>query len=453
MIELSTDLDVRRSYSADVSGLVLVPEAVARPTSVGEVQEVLRKASAERTPVTAAGGQTSTTGASITDRGILLSLRAMDRILDVDAVQRRAVVQPGVLLGALNRQLASYGLHFAPDPTSEDDVTVGGAIACNASGARSLMYGTTRAHVRSADVVRADGALATVGRSGLDKNTAGYAFAHDPVDWFIGSEGTLGIIVKAELSLTPLPERLIGLGIPCVGEESALALVTAIRESRQVRPRCIEYFDGLALQIAREHSGRDWASGAGALVYVEDSAPADAEIDLEEWLALGEDHGAVGNLLVFDGDAALRDARRMRHAVPATMNERGGARRAHGGRKVSTDWAVPYRRLAEAIREARRLVDGAGLTQPVIYGHAGNGHPHQNFIAQDAEELERIEAVVEATLKHVLTLGGTVSAEHGIGKIKKRWLPLQATPMQMGAMRSLKRELDPHNILAPGNIL
>ena len=449
----STDLDVRRSYSADVSGLVMIPDAVARPTTAAETRDILRRASSERTPVTAAGGQTSTTGASICDCGVLLSMRAMNRIVDVDVAARRAVVEPGVLLADLNRAVAPHGLQFAPDPTSEEDVTVGGAIACNASGARSLLYGTTRVHVRTLEVVRADGEIVNVGRSGLDKNTAGYAFAHDPVDWFIGSEGTLGVIVQAELSLVPLPSRVIGLGIPCRDETSALELVIAIREATLLHPRCIEYFDELALSIAREHSGRDWAAGAGALVYVEEIATDDGDVALEQWLGIAEDHGAEGNLLVFDGDAALRDARKMRHAVPTTMNERGTARRPHGGRKVSTDWAVPYRRLPEAIAEARRVVDAAGLDQPVIYGHAGNGHPHENFIAHDGDQLRKIEAVVEATLKHALSLGGTVSAEHGIGKIKRKWLPLQASPLQIGVMRSVKRELDPLGILAPGNIL
>jgi glycolate oxidase len=455
MTLLSTDADVRKSYSADVSGLVMIPDAVARPTSIKETQEVLRQASSDKTPVTPAGGQTSTTGASITDRGVLLSMRAMNHILDIDRKGRRAIVEPGVYLGDLNKAIASAGLHFAPDPTSEEDVTVGGAVACNASGARTLLYGATRKHVRSLKILRANGDIVDVGRTGLDKNTAGYEFVQDPVDWFIGSEGTLGVIVQAELSLVPLPERVIGLGIPCKDETAALQLVVAIRESPLVHPRCIEYFDGAALAIAREHSARNWGAGAGALVYVEEIAPSgdDGDKVLEEWLAIAEDYGAVENLLVFDGDAALRDARKMRHAVPATMNERGSARRPHGGRKVSTDWAVPYPRLAEAIAFARRVVDDAALPQPIIYGHAGNGHPHENFIAHDADELHRIESAVEATLKHVLTLGGTVSAEHGIGKIKRKWLPLQASSMQIGVMRSVKHELDPLGILAPGNIL
>lgn len=445
---ISTDTETRQAYSADVSGLVMLPDSVARPTSAEEVLEILRQSTADRTPVTAAGNQTSTTGASITDRGLLLSMRAMNRLVDLDVANRCAVVEPGVLLGDLNRAAAPHGLHFAPDPTSMDDVTVGGAVACNASGARSLLYGATRAHVRALHVVLANGEMSEVRRTGLEKNTAGYFFAQEPVDWFVGCEGTLGIVVRAELALEPLPESVLGLAIPCADEAAALRLVIAIREATHLHPRCIEYFDEISHDIARQRGG--------ALVYVEEASHPEPseETAVEAWLALAEQHGAnADDIVVFEGDAALRDARHFRHAVPATMNERGSARRAHGGRKVSTDWAVPFRRLPEAVEEARRLVDAAGLPQPAIYGHAGNGHPHQNFIAHDAGELERIEQVVEATLRHIVTLGGTVAAEHGIGKLKRRWLPLRASKMQIAAMSALKRELDPLGLLAPGNIL
>ena len=156
---------------------------------------------------------------------------------------------------------------------------------------------------------------------------------------------------------------------------------------------------------------------------------------------------------MLESEALLREAREARHAVPATMNERGARQRPHGGRKVSTDWAVPFRRLHEAIATARRLADEAGIDQAVIYGHAGNGHPHQNFIADDAEAVKRIEHVVEETLRAVIAMGGTVAAEHGIGKLKRKWLPLQLSPLQQSAMRAMKRELDPKGILAPGNVL
>jgi FAD/FMN-containing dehydrogenase len=142
----------------------------------------------------------------------------------------------------------------------------------------------------------------------------------------------------------------------------------------------------------------------------------------------------------------------MRHAVPATLNERAARYRAAGGRKVSTDWAVPYPRLAEALAEAERAAAAHGVEIAAVFGHAGNGHPHQHFVARDAAELERVEDAVDATVRAVLAMGGTVAAEHGIGKLKRRWLPLQLGAVQMGAMRALKRELDPLGLLAPGNV-
>jgi FAD/FMN-containing dehydrogenase len=433
-------------FAADASGLRYVPEGVARPQSVEEVVEVVRRAASSKTPVTPAGMQTSTTGASITDEGILLSLRALSPIIDIDRQARLVRVSAGAILGDVKRLTAAEGLLLAPDPTSEEESSIGGAIACNASGARTLKYGATREHVRSVKVVLASGEVAEFRRSGLEKNTAGYAFAHEPVDWFVGSEGTLGVVVEAELSLLPLPERVIGLEIPFANERDALAFVVAARESRTVFPRCLEYFDELAVEIARNAEGL--VPDSGTMVYVEQEDEA-----IDAWLALSESqHAQVDDVRVFDGEQALATARRIRHAVPSTMNERGSGHRHAGGRKVSTDWAVPYRRLHEAIAMSRDLARQAGIAQAVTYGHAGNGHPHQNYIARDAHELEAIERVVEETLRSVVTMGGTVSAEHGIGKLKRRWLPLQLSPIELGVMRSVKRELDPVGILAPGNI-
>lgn len=443
---VETDDDIRVMFAADASGLRYVPEGVARPQSVEEVIEVVRRAVESQTPVTPAGMQTSTTGASITEDGILLSLRALSPIIDIDRQARLVRVSAGAILGDVKRMAAAEGLLLAPDPTSEEESSIGGAIACNASGARTLKYGATREHVRSVKVVLASGEVAEFRRSGLEKNTAGYAFAHEPVDWFVGSEGTLGVVVEAELSLLPLPERVIGLEIPFSNERDALAFVVAARESPTVFPRCLEYFDELAVEIARNAEGLVPASGT--MVYVEQEDAA-----LDEWLALSESQRAqVDDVRVFDGEQALATARRIRHAVPSTMNERGSGHRQAGGRKVSTDWAVPYRRLHEAIAMSRDLARQAGISQAVTYGHAGNGHPHQNYIARDAHELEAIERVVEETLRSVVAMGGTVSAEHGIGKLKRRWLPLQLSPIELGVMRSVKRELDPLGILAPGNI-
>jgi FAD/FMN-containing dehydrogenase len=453
-ISLSSDKSVRESYEADASGLHLSPDLVARPESIDDVIEVVRKAASDRIAITCAGAQTSTTAASITDKGILLSLRALDRISAPDEKARTINVEPGALVGQIKRTAAAAGLLFAPDPTSEEESTIGGAIACNASGARTFKYGATRRHVRALKVVMASGELLEFRRSDLEKNTVGYAFAHDPIDWFIGSEGTLGVIVEAELSLLPLPRHVVGLGVLFRTEQEALNFVIATRESPTLSARCIEYFDGRAVEIARSAPSAGLIPpDAGAMVYVEEEISDDLDSALSRWIELIEAVAADFEPLVFDGEARLREARRIRHSIPTTMNERGARYRDAGGRKVSTDWAVPYRKLPEAIRTARSLVKERGIEEPVIYGHAGNGHPHQNFIARDARELTTIEGAVEETLKRVLALGGTVAAEHGIGKIKRKWLPLQMNPLQISMMTAVKRDLDPHGILAPGNIL
>jgi FAD/FMN-containing dehydrogenase len=445
---------VREAYETDASGIHLLPDLVARPDSVEAVIELVKRAGSDVTPITCAGAQTSTTAASITDKGLLLSLRGLSHIGEVDQSARTMRVGPGALVGEIKRTAAAVGLLFAPDPTSEEESTIGGAIACNASGARTYKYGATRKHIRSLRVVLASGEAVEFRRSELEKNTVGYAFAHDPIDWFIGSEGTLGVIVEAELSLLPLPSHVVGLAVPFRTEADALRFVVTVRESPRVAPRCIEFFDSPALDITRSADKPSiWPDDANAMVYVEEEISSDLEETLDRWLQLIESVSAEMEPLVFEGESQLREARRIRHSVPSTMNERGGKHRAAGGRKISTDWAVPYRSLGAAIGTARSLVALRGLEQPVIYGHAGNGHPHQNFVARNAAELTTIEEVIEETLRAVLRLGGTVAAEHGIGKVKRRWLPLQMNPLQIAVMTAVKRELDPKGILAPGNIL
>jgi glycolate oxidase len=455
-VVVTNDLDVRKAHSRDASGLELIPDGVARASSARDVVELIRDCSGTGTPVTAAGSQTSMTGASITDNGVLLSLLPMSRLIDVDTSRRIATVEPGVRIGDLNRDLAETGLMFAPDPTSEQDVTIGGAIACNASGARSLHYGATRAHVAGVRVVHADGSDAWYRRFRPEKNAVGYAAAQDPVDWFVGSEGTLGIVVEAELSLVELPALPVGLAIPFGTMHDALSFVIAARRSQIRSARCLEFFDSEAVDIVSRSSGRPWPREARALVYLEDDAGDESNLDavLSTWLERAEaEKGLIADIRVYEGLQPLRDARVMRHSVPATMNERGASYRSTGGRKVSTDWAVPLSRLGDTLEESARAVERHGAPAPVTYGHAGNGHPHQNFIAEDEAMLQRIYSAVEETLRFVIAAGGTVSAEHGLGKLKRQWLGMQMAPRQVAVMRALKTTLDPAGILAPGNIL
>jgi FAD/FMN-containing dehydrogenase len=456
-VVITRDRDARISHARDASGLEMIPEAVARAETAADVVDAIMLAAGLGSTVTAAGSQTSMTGASITDRGILLSLAGMNRVRDVDVARGVARVEPGVTIGQLNRDLAPENLIFAPDPTSEQDATIGGAIACNASGARSLYYGATRRHVNAVTVVHADGEIGTYRRSHPEKNTVGYAAAQDPVDWFVGSEGTLGVVIEAELSLVKAPVSPLGLAVPFVSQTAALEFVVAARGGKAERnARCLEFFDEAAMNIAADYLARPWPLEATALIYVEDDAgeSGDVEAVLSAWLALSDTLGALtSDIRVFEGAQALRDARAMRHAVPAAMNERGASHMKNGGRKVSTDWAVPYGRLSDALAASDAAVARRGAPAPITYGHAGNGHPHQNFIAENPESLRLINAAVEDTLRCVIEMGGTVSAEHGLGKLKQPWLALQLSERQIAVMRAMKSTLDPSGLFAPGNVL
>ncbi|MEO5825872.1 MAG: FAD-binding oxidoreductase [Gemmatimonadales bacterium] len=449
----TTDQSVRESYSRDASGLELVPEMVARPESAAEAAALIAEAISTGTSITTAGGQTSLTGASITDRGMLLSLRAMARMVDIDVAARTVRVEPGGFVGDMKRAVAEHGLLFPPDITSENEATIGGAIACNSSGARSLRYGPTRRWVRALTVALATGEVVELQRPRLEKNTAGYRPMHDPVDWFIGSEGTLGVVLEAVFDLLPLPEQVTGLGVPFANEADALRFVREARRHGIVTPRCLEYLDDRALEIVHLQEGGEAWRGA-AFVYTEQEHRGDDDAHLDAWLELAEaSNAAVDDIVVFDSDAAIRGARDLRHAVPATTNEQGSRYIAQGGRRVATDWAVPLDLLPQALTSAREIAAKHDLPRPVTFGHAGNGHPHMDFVAADAAELARVEAAVEETLHLVLGMGGTVAAEHGIGKLKKQWLPLQVSPMQLAAMSALKKTLDPAGLLAPGNVI
>lgn len=449
----ATAEDVRRSYARDASGMTMVPDVVLRPRDEADAVDAIRAAASAGTSITVAGAQTSTTGASITDRGALMSLRALDGVVRLDPLARTVRASCGVIVADLRRTCAEQGLLFTPDPTSDESCTVGGAVACNASGARSFAYGATRPHVVALRVALADGRVEEFRRPRIGKNTAGYLPVQDPVDWFVGSEGTLGVVLEAEFSLLPLPARTTGLAVPFRSEADALRFVLAAREGSAVRPICLEYTDAEATGFMRRAADDEgWARGAAAMVYVEDAGDS-PEAPLDDWLALIESEGGItDDLRVFEGDAALREARRLRHAVPSAMHERAAPFLAKGGRRVSTDWAVPVHQMSAALDASRRAADARGIEHAVTYGHVGDGHPHQNWVARDPDELAAREGCVEETLREVLARGGTVAAEHGIGKLKKRWLPLQLGERQFTMMRAMKHALDPMGVLAPGNL-
>lgn len=453
-VSLTTDLSIRKSYSEDASGLVGLPDAVARPTTEAEVADLIRWAADSGTPVTAQGLRSSTVGSPLAEGGVALSLERMDRILDIDVPNRRAIVEPGVNLGAFKKAVREAGLFFPPDPTSENECCVGGAVMTNASGARSLIYGPTRRWVRGLRVVLGDGRITDIGRSDTTKNTVGYFGFQNPIELLVGSEGTLGVATRVTVDLLPAPPGYLA-GMAFFPDlPRALAFVRAAVRSDAVHPRCLELFDDGSLELIRPRAGRLGipAEARAALFFEEECSPEEADDVLVRWHGLIEGSGGLADdTIVATNEARQEEFRQLRHVLPATMNEKGRAARANGGLKVGTDWAVPLHRLPEMVEEATRLADAFGGFY-IRYGHVGNGHPHFNMVAEDAEALKRARAAAHAMCLRAVELGGTVTAEHGVGKLKRDYVTLQYPAWVIDAMRAVKRTLDPKGILAPGNI-
>lgn len=454
----TTDADVCRAYSEDASGLIGMPEAVARPSSEAEVVEIIRHCSAHRIPVTAQGLRSSTVGGPLAFGGVALSLERMARVIDVDPARRLAVVEPGMNLGEFKAGLRGTGLFYPPDPTSENECTVGGSVLANASGARTYRYGPTRPYVRSLRVVFGDGAVTEVARSDASKNTTGYFGFQNPVDLLVGSEGTLGIVTRIALDLLPAPPGFFSGMAFFTDTPSALAFVVAAdlaRRTGDLAPRCLELFDDGSLDIIRPDAGRLSipAAARAAIFFEQECEPGREDDEFERWYERLAEAGALADdTIVASTEDRQIELRKLRHALPASMNERGNRAREFGGRKVSTDWAVPLDAMPRTIEDATAVVREVFGGFFVRYGHVGNGHPHFNLLAENPESLARAREATHRMALMAVERGGTVTAEHGVGKVKREYVRYQYPAWVVDAMRAVKRTVDPAGILAPGNI-
>lgn len=456
------DPEVLEGYLHDASNLPGHAEGLVRPRSAVEVAGVLATCQALSLPVTVTARRTSTTGGPVPRGGLLLSMEHLTRVLRVDRDEAEA--EGGVLLGHLQELVEARGRFFPPDPTSRHECSLGAAIACNASGARSFRYGPMRHWVTRVEVVLADGTVVQADRDTpvpagwpvpkwvepAVKSAAGYAPAHNLLDLLIGSEGTLGVVTRATVRLTDLPEHVFGVfaGFPHVHQ--ALACVRALKAGARgpgpIRPRCIEFYDHRSLELARERHPELPASAQCALWCEQDCAQADADASLGAWLDLLVAHGALEEATLASDDPAGRARMAAwRHAVPAGVNERVVRNRMP---KVGTDCAVPDRAL-EAVMAwyADPPVPG------VLFGHIGDAHLHLNLLPEDAEGLVRARAWYVELCRRVVDLGGTVSAEHGIGKAKVALLAEMVGPEVLASFRALKAAADPAWVLGRGNLL
>lgn len=455
---VTRDPDVCAAHAADASGLRVAPDGVARPEFESEIVELLRAAAGRGEPLTAQGLRSSTTGASVVERGLALSLESMGRLLEIDPKRRVARAEPGIILGEFKRQLRDAGLFYPPDPTSENECTLGGTVACNASGSRTYRYGATRPWITALRVVLADGSVITPRRGGANKNATGYHGFQDPIDLFIGSEGTLGIVTEVEVRCLPLPPGDFAALAFFPSRREAIAFVLAADAARRegtLAPRCLELFDEASLSlVAPEATSFRIPAGAGAAVEFEEECEPGRELDaFDAWhRAIAAQGGLADDTIVARSAGEKLELRRLRHAIPAGMNERGARAVQLGGRKVSTDYAVPLELLPLMTEESFRLAAEQFGGFVTGYGHAGNGHLHFNLLAESPDALDRALRAAHAMSARALELGGTLSAEHGIGKLKRRLFAELYPRWLVEAMRAVKDSLDPKGLLAPGNL-
>ena len=453
---LVTDPDILTSYNEDALGIVGCFAGVFRPRSEQEVSECIRECASAEIPITPQGLRTSLTGASICNRGVALSLEKMNRLIDIDVKNRKAIVEPGILVSELKNQLEKEGVSYPPDPTSAGECTLGGNVATNASGSRALKYGSTIDWVTGLRVMDGNGEALELHNNFSEKHCAGFGAVYRPVNLFVGSEGILGVATRIEIALTPLPPDYF-IGVVFFSEmKHALDFVVETRKDPDCAPTSMEFLDEACIEIIRPGSkGFNIPADTRVILYFEQEYGDDKEKDslLDNWFQRIEKHSALSN----DTRIALtekqkRHLHQLRHLVPAKANEDSVLATKTGGGKIATDWAVPCDRihpLFDYFDKMRNLLKDI----PVLrFGHIGNGHPHFNFMARTPREKKTAEAVDAMMAKKAVELGGVVTAEHGIGKLKREHLKLQYSPRILAVMKAIKKEMDPRNIMAPGNI-
>ena len=490
-MQVKTELDQLTNYLTDASNMPGgYAEKLFIPESAEEIAEILREANEKKIPVTISGARTGTVGGAIPFGGYVVSLERLNKIAKIDKDTKTVIVGAGVILRDLQKAVEAEGLFYPPDPT-EWSCQVGGTVATNASGSRSFKYGATRNYVNALKIVLASGDILnlrrgetvadengvlelrteqgnvvtakrpTYKRPHVRKNVSGY-FNHKPldaVDLFIGSEGTLGVIAETELSLLPMPEGFFSGIVFFENESDLLAFVTDARELSFANRRSqignsfdaslLEYFDKNALDFIRERFPEVPGNMQGAIFFEQETTAETEDILFEQWNELLEKHNAdVDRSWFTTTDQDREKMREFRHALPVTVNERIAR---YDRKKVGTDMAVPDEKFAGFLRFYKQILDASGLDY-VIFGHIGDCHLHANLLPKDETEAEKARHIYGRCVAQAIMLGGTVSAEHGIGKLKRKYLDAMMGERYLNEMAEFKRAFDANGILGRGNM-
>lgn len=432
-----TDPGLRASYEVDWTGRFRgQARVVVRPADTGQVAAAVRACVDAGVPICVQGGNTGLVGASVpTDGAVLLTTARLRELDPVDVVSGQVTVGAGAPLTTVQKHVRASGFDVGVDFAARESCSIGGMVATNAGGERVLRYGTMRAQLLGIEAVLADGTV--VSRlTGLPKDNTGY----DVVSLLAGSEGTLGIITRVRLRLVPLlADRAVAL-VAVADTAAAVELVRSLRDRLpSLEAAELFYADGLAL--VREQTGlaAPFGHAHSAFVLVECAARTDPSEDL--LAALEESTGVE--------DATLATDARGRHALWAYRESHTEAINA-AGVPVKLDVAVPLPALAEAVDALPAAVAGAApAARTILFGHVNEGNLHVNVL----DAVEQGEAVTDAVLKVVASYGGSISAEHGVGRAKRDWLHLSRSAEEIAMMRAIKQALDPRGLLNPGVLL
>jgi glycolate oxidase len=445
--EVLTAQDDLLHYGHDeTEDLVHAPEVVVRPRNTAEVARIVKVCAEHHIPITPIGGRTGLSGGALSVHGgVGLALDRMDKIESIDERNLQVTVQPGVITQVLMDAVAEKGLYYAPDPSSKGSCTIGGNLAENAGGPRAVKYGVTRDFVLNLEVVLADGSVIWTGANTL-KNATGY----DLTRLIVGSEGTLAIITKAVLRLIPLPRTSRLMLVPFNSATQACEAVSAVFRAG-ITPSALEFMERDAIDFTLQHVD-------GISIAVPDEVQAHLLIevdgmhdevllrDCETILGVMEGHGA-GEVLFAESSAEKDMLWKLRRNVAVAV-------KAHTVYKEE-DTVVPRFALPELLAGVKGIGKKYGF-RSICYGHAGDGNLHINILRDELSDdvwYHQLPRAISELFELTVSLGGTLSGEHGIGLVQRPYMSIAFDQRQLDVMRGIKHHFDPKGILNPGKVL
>ena len=442
-----TDKESLFNYGHDeTENLSYPPEVLVKPGSVEQVSKIMKMANQYNIPVTPIGAMTGLSGGSLSIHGgIGISMERFNKILKIDEDNLQVHVQPGVITQVLQDEVAKKGLYYAPDPASRGSCFIGGNIAENSGGPRAVKYGVTKDFVLNLEVVLPNGEIINTGANTL-KNSTGYNITQ----LMVGSEGTLGIVTKAILKLIPLPKFNKLILVPFSSAVDACSSVASIFKAGVI-PSALEFMDRKAVDftikyIEEAHLEMSENTEALLLIEVDGNQPDQLMDEIQKIIDVVETHNCDENILFAEDEAQKEQLWFIRRRI-------GEAVKVNSIYKEE-DTVVPRYKLPDLLSGVKEIGDKYGF-ESICYGHAGDGNLHVNIIKGELSDLQwknELTKAIREIFTLTVSLGGTISGEHGIGWVQKNYMDIAFNEIELNLMRDIKKVFDPKNIMNPSKI-